>query len=257
MLRLYARGYFIAAYMLEHAYGHLYAWELMHPDQKVVSDSDGAGHKQAIIALQYAAQICREIPLGNLDKEIDRAILEYKDAAISDRLKVELNRLGHRFRDELSDKRFLYVPPDFAKFYNKDDLFGIDVFDKFKDARGDIKNAGNCYAVGEPTACVFHLMRAMEVVVRKLGKRMNVNIPPGTTWRKITGDMDAKIKALPDDTARRREKKELWEEARANLHHVGSVWRNKTMHPAKSYSPSQAKDVLDACRVFMTGLCDL
>jgi hypothetical protein len=69
--------------------------------------------------------------------------------------------------------------------------------------------------------------------------------------------MDDKIKKMPQATAMQKRKKENWEEARANLHHVGDVWRNSTMHPAKTYSPSQARDVFNACRVFMGGLCAL
>ena len=49
----------------------------------------------------------------------------------------------------------------------------------------------------------------------------------------------------------------LDEAARANLHHVGSVWRNNTMHPAGSYTQSQALDVFNAVRVFMSGLAAL
>jgi len=62
---------------------------------------------------------------------------------------------------------------------------------------------------------------------------------------------------MPDATERQNRKKNDWEAARANLHHVGSVWRNKTMHPNTSYTQSQARDVFNATRVFMGGLCDL
>jgi hypothetical protein len=30
---------------------------------------------------------------------------------------------------------------------------------------------------------------------------------------------------------------------------VGKLWRNKTMHPAKSYTPRQAEDLFNAVRV--------
>jgi len=69
--------------------------------------------------------------------------------------------------------------------------------------------------------------------------------------------MDDKIKKMPEATDKQKDKKNDWEGARANLHHVGSVLRNKTMHPAATYTPSQAHDVFDACRVFMNALCDL
>jgi hypothetical protein len=73
----------------------------------------------------------------------------------------------------------------------------------------------------------------------------------------MTGQMDDKIKKMPETTDVQKRKKNNWEAARANLHHVGSVWRNNTMHPATSYTPSQAHDVINAVRVFMCGLCEL
>jgi hypothetical protein len=73
----------------------------------------------------------------------------------------------------------------------------------------------------------------------------------------MTGNMEDKIKKMPDKTERQQREKSDWEAARANLHRVGSVWRNTTMHPAKSYTPSQARDVFEATRVFMNVLCQL
>ena len=259
MLVSYAYIYFLAGQFLGEVPPNVFVWELMHQDKPKVIGSDDIAHRKALRALKFAKELCHKLPLGTLVNEIDRAIKEYEHAALTDRLKMELERLGEKFLDELEERKFLYVPPELANFYDQKQLFGMVVFDKFKAARDDIKNAGNCYAVGQPTACVFHLMRAMEIAVRKLARRphMNITITPKTTWRQITGAMDKKIADMPDGNSREKNRKENWEASRANLHHVGSVWRNSTMHPAKTYTPSQARDVLDACRVFMSGLCAL
>jgi hypothetical protein len=62
---------------------------------------------------------------------------------------------------------------------------------------------------------------------------------------------------MPANADAQKRKKNNWESARINLHHVGSVWQNNTMHPAASYTRSEAKDVFNATRVFMNSLCDL
>jgi aspartate aminotransferase-like enzyme len=139
--------------------------------------------------------------------------------------------------------------------YNQSDAFGLG--SKFKECHEDIRRAGSCLALQEGTACIFHLMRAMEVAVRKLSRRLNIEVTAKTTWRVLTGAMDGKIKAMPDTTEAQKRKKNKWEEARANLHHVGSVWRNNTMHPATSYTPSEARDVFNAVRIFMRALAEL
>jgi hypothetical protein len=179
----------------------------------------------------------------------------------------ECIQLRIRIEEELRRKDFLFVSEEMTELYNKcdprrDAVKGTDPFElgnKFKKAHADIASAGRCLAVGESTACVFHLMRGMEVAVRDLSSRpqMKLTITPQTTWRQLTNLMDGKIAKMPDNTNKLKRKKNQWEEARANLHHIGSVWRNNTMHPATSYTPSQAKDVFEACRVFMTALSRL
>lgn len=167
------------------------------------------------------------------------------------------DHLRNRIQDELRSEYYLQIDRAEVQFYDKSQLFGAKVASKFKTARGDITNAGNSLALQQPDACVFYLMRAMEVAVRQLSKRVGVTITPQTTWRQMTGNMDVRIKVMPDSTVRQKQKKNDWEAARANLHQVGSVWRNNTMHPAKSYAREQARDVFDAVRVFMTALCEL
>jgi hypothetical protein len=168
-----------------------------------------------------------------------------------------INHLISRLQDELKAQWFFHLTQSDVQYFGKKMLFGLPVVEKFKGAAQDIEDAGNCIALQQPTACVFHLMRAMEVAVRTLGKRLKITITPQTTWRQMTGQMDDKIKKMPEATDKQKNKKNDWEAARANLHHVGSVWRNKTMHPAASYSRSQALDVFNATRVFMSGLCEL
>jgi hypothetical protein len=198
--------------------------------------------------------------LCDLDQAIDPELQRFQEALSREthaQLAQRCDHLRHHIQDELQNEYFLQVSQSDVQFYDKDHLFGSVVTAKFPKAIADIKNAGNCLAAQQPDAAVFHLMRAMEVAVRQLGRRVNVTITPQTTWRQITGAMDAKIKAMPQATTKQKEKMNAWEAARANLHQVGSVWRNNTMHPATSYSRGQAKDILDAVRVFMSILAGL
>jgi hypothetical protein len=198
--------------------------------------------------------------LSDLDQEIGPELDRFQVALSTEphaKLASRCDHLRNAIQDALENEHYFQVDRFDVRFYDQTDAFGILVTRKFPKATDDIKNAGNCVALQRPDACVFHLMRAMEVAVRRLGQRLGMTITPQTTWRQITGNMDAKIKALPESTEKQKEKKNRWEEARANLHQVGSVWRNNTMHPAKTYTRSQALDVFHAVRVFMSGLCAL
>lgn len=198
--------------------------------------------------------------LSDLDQEIGPELARFQSALATEthaKLAARCDHLRHAIQDALENEHYFQVDRFDVRFYDQSDAFGAQVTTKFPKATDDIKNAGNCIALQQPDACVFHLMRAMEVAVRRLGQRLGMPITPQTTWRRLTGSMDGKIRLLSESTHKQKEKKNRWEEARANLHQVGSVWRNNTMHPAVSYSPSQAHDVFDAVRVFMSALAQL
>jgi hypothetical protein len=165
--------------------------------------------------------------------------------------------LRNRILDELALEFYFKVHRGDIQLYGQKVPVGETVAKKFKRAAPEIIHASNCLALRQPTACVFHLMRAMEVAVRQLGKRLNLTINPQTTWGDLTSQMDPIIRSMPATTNAQRRKKDKWEEARVNLHHVRSVWRNSTMHPANSYTNDQARHIFNATRAFMNALCDL
>lgn len=97
----------------------------------------------------------------------------------------------------------------------------------------------------------------METVVKRLARRFGLPTGPTATWVVLTGNMTDKIQSWPKDTDAQKRKKNEWSAAVSNLHHVGKATRNATMHPAKSYTPQQAKEVYDATRAFMTEVAGL
>jgi hypothetical protein len=215
---------------------------------------DSAANLPAL-AVNVASSLADELNLESTKHQINTLRrVSYLRLSL-DHFLDEINQLEVRIEEDLRGRKFLFMDPALSGYWDQPDFFGLGA--KFKDAQADIKEAGNCLALSQGTACLFHLMRAMEVAVRRLSKRLNVTITPHTTWRQMTGLMDDQIRKKPENTAVLKRKKNDWEAARANLHHVGSVWRNNTMHPATTYTPSQARDVFQAVRVFMTALAAL
>lgn len=107
-------------------------------------------------------------------------------------LAIQLAELRSRVIDSLEGHAFMYIPPSKLGYYDNLCLFGKDVGEKFHDAYNDIQSAGRCYAVREPTATVFHLMRAMEQAVKSLAIGLGMtNVDK--EWGKLLSDIDAKI----------------------------------------------------------------
>jgi hypothetical protein len=83
-----------------------------------------------------------------------------------------------RLRDELEMTKFLLIENSKIGFYEQGEpLFGDSVAAQYPSAHSDIAEAGKCLALGWFTACVFHLMRALEVGVAAVASGLNIPDP--------------------------------------------------------------------------------
>jgi len=179
----------------------------------------------------------------------------YRDhKELSDDMRV----LAERLADEVEPKPYYLLAPDHLKYYTQPHLFGEAVDKSFPSALVDIEEAGKCYAVERSTACVFHLMRVMEVGLRALGKSLNnPDLDPkrNPSWEAILRKCDSELqKPLKDRSAEWRVDDAFFATATANLRAVKDAWRNPTMHVEIAYDPEKAFDVWNAVGAFMRHL---
>ena len=170
---------------------------------------------------------------------------------------LEVERIKNDFLYILSKRFFYYLRPDAASNYGQAELFGAVVAKKFKDARDDIEHAGNCLALGEPTACVLHLNRVVEIAIHRLAKKLNITPDAKDNMGSMLGNMTEPIKNLPDKTEAQKRKKERWAECRTNLYHVKMAWRDPSSHGKQSYDEKQAADIFRRVKDFMQQLATL
>jgi hypothetical protein len=169
----------------------------------------------------------------------------------------DIRKLKNDFALILSRRWFYALSPEAAEHYGLVAAFGEQFWEKFRNARDDLEHAGNCLALGEGTACVLHLMRMMEIVIRDLGGRLGMTFDLKDTWGGILRAFDAKIEAMPAATADEQSKKHQWSECRNYLWHVKKAHRDDSMHGTRSYSPAEAKEVLNAIKDFAVYLITL
>lgn len=169
----------------------------------------------------------------------------------------DVERIKNDFLYILSNRFFYYLRPDIASNYGKPELFGAPVAKKFKEARDDIEHAGNCLALGEPTACVLHLNRVIEIAIHRLAKKLKITPDAKDNMGSMLGKMTEPIKNLPDKTEAEKRKKEQWAECRTNLYHVKMAWRDPSSHGKQSYDEKQAADFFRRVKDFMQQLATL
>jgi hypothetical protein len=162
----------------------------------------------------------------------------------------DTRRLKNDFLSVLSERWFYYLRADAEKYYGRVAMFGEEFWEKFKDARDDLERAGNCLALGEGTASVMHLMRMMESIIRHLGNQLNITINPKDTWGGILNTLDGAIKLKPETTHDEKRIKDQWSECRNYLWHVKRAHRDDSMHGKRTYTPTEAEQVLKAIKDF-------
>jgi hypothetical protein len=164
-----------------------------------------------------------------------------------------LRQLDHTILWEMQDRSFFYMPPKDSSFYDQKELFGETVNRKFPKMQFDIVEAGNCFATGRGTACVFHLMRIMEVGVQELGTALGIVLVSEKNWQVILDEVNKAIKRLPPKDS----KTVALAQASANLYSVKLACRNEVMHPKDTYTLEEAENLIRQVKLFMNHLAGI
>ena len=139
-------------------------------------------------------------------------------------------------------------------YYQRDDLFGVEVGEHFKGASFDIKEAGSCYAVGRYTACVFHLMRVAEYGLKTIGKRVGYT-DDRPVWEAVLKYIDVELRRDRDKMSDRfKGDLEFIGGISAHMHAVNLAWRRRVAHVERNYGQEEAKRILDETKNLMQHL---
>jgi hypothetical protein len=122
----------------------------------------------------------------------------------------------------------------------------------FRSIQFDVEEAEKCFALERPTACVFHLMRTLEVALQSLSAELGI-VKHSPTWEGYLSVMPTKIQEkFPNKTKADAEKREYFSGLEGHLRAMKTAWRNPTMHQvAKMYTDEQAHELLVLIRGFM------
>jgi hypothetical protein len=175
----------------------------------------------------------------------------------------DIERICTRITDELGESRFLQISKEHVKYYESGDSphFGTQVADKFASTGVfEIDEAAKCMALDRPTACVFHLMRVLEIAIAAVRRSLAIPDPikqGDRNWGKI-------LKYINDEIIRRNgtappawsgaDDRAVFSELYVSLDAVRNVWRNSTMHVGNKYTPEEAEHIWNATRGLMMKL---
>lgn len=150
---------------------------------------------------------------------------------------------------ELHSVLFIHATDDIHRYANQEVPFGKLVADCFPFCSEDIEEAHQCFAFGQYTASAFHVSRAMEIAVRTVAKKMRVRAARDE-WQSYINAMDEAIKKMPFKTPKAKARRALYSEASNYLFNFKEAFRNKTMHPKKTYTRREALRVIESAGDF-------
>jgi len=200
--------------------------------------------------------------LSRIEVKFIEATFNSKRAVSLEQIRVQIQELRQAIVSDLNERTFMYVSPEEAQFYEQGALFGKEIAERFPQANQEITSAGNCFATGNNTACVFHLMRSIEITARimvdKLRVRKYLDRPVVLCdWGDLTRALDKGVEALAQGKRKSLSKTETFEfynHAVSQFRNFKNAWRNNVSHTRKVYGAGETKDIIDNTRQFMTHL---
>jgi hypothetical protein len=168
-----------------------------------------------------------------------------------------LNTLVAAIEIELRGRSVIAIRPEHTDYYTGKKFFDPDVYTKFPSASFDFSEAGKAFALSRYTACVFHLMRVLEIGINAVRQCLAIPDPIkaadrnwGVALRNVKNELDRRQSKLWQDAR----DKEVFEEIYVSLDAVRNPWRNATMHVENTYTEQDADHILVVVCGFMRAL---
>jgi hypothetical protein len=264
MLRFYADEFCRAASLLGQIHNSLTVGRVAPNNDSWAVIAGALGglekHCEKLGLVNSLAQVRRLKPLFTAGK----TTFQY-DALARDLLEVEI-----RLNDELSSRLMLAIAPEnadlllaFGPDSRADAPVGPEIawasaLEAFPSVKFDIVEALKTYALDRSTACVFHLMRALEIGLSLLGSVFGVSLAH-TNWGPAIEQIEKRIRGMHTDPAWNgvpnvKEKQEAYAQAAGYLGIAKDAWRNHTAHARSKYTGPEASDIMTGVRAFLCKL---
>jgi hypothetical protein len=199
--------------------------------------------------------------LARLNKLLETTAI---DSWKGNEVMAELKALREALEDDLRHYVIFVPTQDRVTFYENLQPFGEAVHNIFLDARNDIREACNCYATDNFTACVFHLMRVAERGMRALAVHLKIKKTGKhplefAEWGRVCGALKKKVEQLQQRKGRSAHKSMLlqrYADAASQADYINEIWRKELAHTRRTtpYNQPEAMSVLVRVHEFMQSL---
>lgn len=168
-----------------------------------------------------------------------------------DRFCHHLESIYSVFKSELGSIIFRAIPKEKAKYCDPKWLTDSLLFSKYPDTVDEFQRAGRCYAYGENTACIFHLMRVTDFVLKKVADSIGITYSAnnwGGIGDYISKKMQEKYQQKTDDW---KKSEPFYAEILTDIQAISRGHRNPALHELeKKYDEREALYMLTVIERF-------
>jgi hypothetical protein len=193
---------------------------------------------------------------------VDRIHRDFGSSISVEKFMYSLSHLRELMESEMKKQLFLSVPQPLAHLYEQEKPMGDSVYSNFASARLDISEAGSCLACGRNNAAMHHLMLAVEVGLRELGK--DRQIPSAISgsidfkqWGQIIKELEISVAAIqqwPNSEAKDDAHK-FYNSTLSELRAFNDGWRRHLAHArSHKFADTEALALWEHVERFFTGL---
>ena len=162
-------------------------------------------------------------------------------------IRKQVRLLRTAIHSEIKERLFLFLPPDRAIYYPKDDApLGRQVAERFPKVEADVIAGRRAYAFGLDTAAVFHHMRALEIGLWAVARKLEIKLEGTEQWKRVIDDIESYVKGLEQKprTKQRLRTQTFYSEAAKEFRYFKDAWRNHVMHARVSYEQDEAARIM-------------
>jgi hypothetical protein len=176
----------------------------------------------------------------------------------SDRICHHLETIYETLKAELRTTLFKVIPKEKVKYNDAGWLRNChEVYSKFPTAFKELERGGICYSLGQPTASVFHSMRALESGLCALAKPFPHISTALDNWHNIIEQIEKAVRDIGTQakSQQKSDDEKFFGAATSHLYFVKNAWRNHVSHRLENYSDDEALKILMRTQEFTESLC--
>jgi hypothetical protein len=248
MLRVHADFYLVLGREIEEAIAIFRFIEAdARPDNKMRPEE----RAQLAMLLGDMEKLCADLNLPTSRALIGKRVKDLPET------RREFELLVDGVEAEMKSRLFFYMPWERSRYYETELHLDANMLKAFPNASKELVHAGNCYALAEYTASVFHAMRSAEIALRAVSKSLtSVTLPAdlaAAEWQTLINLIDGHIKALQQTTKtpQRDEDLKFYSDANSQFTNFKEAFRKYVAHARDTYEEVPCISVLHRTREFL------